>query len=745
MNLEKLWIISAPDPETVLRISSALNISEAVAKLIVARGYSTPEEALEFINADFDLLENPFKICDMEKAVVRLRMAVDRKEKVFVAGDRDTDGVTSTTLLVNLLHFIGIKAGWKVPTPADGYGLSLPAVDAAVAFGSSLIVTVDCGIRDFAGIDYAREKGIDVVVIDHHEAAATLPAAWAIVDPKRGDCAYPFKGLSACGVAFKFAQAYLMAEDKEFFGKKMVVFDTETTGMRPDKDEIIEIAAIKSRNGVEISRFESFIKPEHPVPKSLTEIHGISDRMLASAPPAADVIAKFLDFAGDATLVAHKASFDTNFLKETAKRCLGRKVNNPVIDTLTEARSQFPGTDHSLGALSTRFNFKHDVKHRAMADVAATFLLYKKIVGVRNARLQSFLKNQLDLVALSTLADVVPLQHENRVLVKRGLEALRRSTRPGIAALRDALVRGETLSAKDVAWSIVPVVNSAGRMGRADVAARLLMAASAEEAAPLVAELSAMNVERKQRVKTNMEAVVAMLEETFDPDVDVLALALVKNLEHGVTGILANRIVNDVGRPTVILIDDESGVCAGTTRSIEGFDITAALEKIAHLTERFGGHAGAAGLAVRTDKIPEFKEALSEIIRREVSPELLKPRLRIDAEIRPEDVGGKILDELAMLEPTGHGNEAPIFCVRGVEVTEARRMGDSSQHLKLILRGSGGSDAASIEAVAWNVHKDRLPSVGDRLDVAFGVERNEWRGRVRVQCLIEDYRTAVML
>lgn len=736
MNLQKLWVVNEPDPETVLRISSALNISEAVAKLLASRGHATPEEALEFLNADLELLENPFKIRDMEKAVVRLRLAIERQEKVFVAGDRDTDGVTSTTLLVNLLRHLGLACAWKVPTPEDGYGLSLPAVDAAATFGASLIITVDCGIRDFAGVDHAREKNIDVVVIDHHEPAATLPAAWAIVDPKRGDCAYPFKGLSACGVAFKFAQAALMAEDKEFFGKKIVVFDTETTGMRPETDEIIEIAAIKSRNGVEISRFESFIKPEHPVPAALTEIHGIDDAMLADAPPASEAIAKFLDFAGDATLVAHKASFDVSFLKESAKRFCGRKVANAVVDTLAEARLQFPGTDHSLGALSTRFNFKHDVKHRAMADVSATFQLYKKLVGLRNVRLQAFLKSQLDLVALSTLADVVPILHENRVLVKRGLEALRKSERPGVVALRDALIRGENLSAKDVAWSIVPVVNSAGRMGRAEVAARLLLASSAAEAGPLVAELSAMNAERKERVKTNMEAVVAMMEESFDAERDAIALVCVKNLEHGVTGILANRVVNDVGRPTVILIDDDSGVSAGTTRSIEGFDITAALEKISHLVERFGGHGGAAGLAVRTEKIPEFKEALSEIVRREVPPDQLVPRLRIDAEIRLEEIGEKLLEELAMLEPTGHGNEAPVFCARGVEVVDARRMGDAEQHLKLQLR----SGDATVEAVAWNSDRSRMPRIGDRVDVAFGVERNEWRGRVRVQCLIEDFR-----
>jgi single-stranded-DNA-specific exonuclease len=736
LRLRKRWEHHRPDPELVLSIAAALSVSEPVARVLVARGLKSPEAAAAFLRADVDGLENPFRMPDMARAVERLQIARSRRERVFVCGDRDTDGVTSTSLLVDLLALLGIECGWKVPAPEDGYGLSRGAIEAAAAFPSSLVIAVDCGIRDFEGVALAREKGMDVVILDHHEPGETLPAAWAVVDCKRTDATYPFPELSACGVAFKFAQAVLLAEDPDFWEREIVVFDVETSGTNAGRDEIIEIAGIKARRGIEIGRFESMIRPVGPVTAAVTAIHGITEEMLRNEPPAADAIGRFLDFVGDATLVAHNAPFDTKFLYAMARRFMNRDVPNDVQDTLTEARQWFPGISHSLGSMSTRFGFTHDEKHRAMSDVEATFQLWKRIISRRNPKLQSFLKNHLDLVALSTLADVVPLRGENRVLVKLGLEAIKKSERPGVVALRHALVRGENLTAKDVAWSIVPVLNAAGRMGQAVVAVRLLLAPTLEDARRYVAELSVMNAERKERVKTNLAAVAAELEETFDPERDAIAMVAVSDIEHGVTGIVANRVMHDLGRPVIVLIDDGSDLLTGTSRSVEGVDITAAFEKVRHLLEKFGGHSGAAGLALRKEHFAEVKEKLNAIIRSEVPPERLVPRLSIDAELRLDDVDSGLLEDLAKLEPTGHGNEAPIFCVQNAALGEVRRMGDRNQHMRLVLRDG----ASTLEAVAWNVDASMVPSSTDRVDVAFTVEKNEWGGKTRIQCLIEDVR-----
>ncbi|MBL4889939.1 MAG: single-stranded-DNA-specific exonuclease RecJ, partial [Candidatus Lindowbacteria bacterium] len=164
MNIEKRWVVNQADPETVLQIASAIGISEHMAKFLVRRGHKSADAALSFINADVDLLGNPFEMVDMEKAVNRLLLAKQRGEKVHVAGDRDTDGVTSTTLLVNLLQLEGVDYSWKVPTQEDGYGLSLAAVEAGIRNKANLIISVDCEIRDFEGVDAPAEAGIEVVI-----------------------------------------------------------------------------------------------------------------------------------------------------------------------------------------------------------------------------------------------------------------------------------------------------------------------------------------------------------------------------------------------------------------------------------------------------------------------------------------------------------------------------------------------------------------------------------------------------
>lgn len=733
---KKRWVLPNPAPEEVLEVANALAVSEPVARVLVARGYRTPAEAASFLSADTELLENPFAMADMERAVGRLKMAEARKETVFVAGDRDVDGVTSTTLLVDLLDTLGIPRAWKVPTPEAGYGLSIMAVEAAAAAGATLLLAVDCGIRDFEGVEAAHARGIDVVILDHHEPAETLPRAYAVVDPKRADCAYPWKHLCACAVAFKFAQAVFLSADEDLADRDLVVFDVETTG-GSERDEIVELGAVKLRNGVESGRFQSLIKPTVPIAAAVTEIHGITEAMVADAPGAAEVVGRFVEFLGDAALVAHNASFDVRFLRAAAAKAGIELPKLTIVDTLPIARRALPGEDHSLGALAARFKVSLADAHRALPDAVATAGVLRRLWSLRCRPLQEFLKRNLDLVSMATLADVMPLRHENRVLVKRGLEALARTSRPGVAALREAFLRNATISAKDVAWSLSPAVNAAGRLGEAAVAAELLMAPDLETARPLAARLAALNDRRKELVKVNLEAASVVLARDFDPERDAAAVLTVGGIEHGVTGIVANRLMHEVGRPVVLLIEDEGEVWKGTSRSLPGLDLTRAFQALADVIAHFGGHSGAAGISVRPADIAAFRARFNEYVRTTVAPEDLVPRVAVDAELRPAEVTDRLLGELARLEPTGHGNEAPVFCLRRVPVAEVRRMGDDGRHLKLTL----ARDGARVEAVQWNAGPD-APKAGEDVDVAFTIERNEWGGRARIQCLLVDWRPA---
>ncbi|RMH56442.1 MAG: single-stranded-DNA-specific exonuclease RecJ [Candidatus Hydrogenedentota bacterium] len=737
MRLEKEWVVPEPDLALVNEMARGLGVSEALGKLLVGRGFRSPREALAFLDTSLDRLSNPFLLNEMVNAVGRVRLARRRGETVFIAGDRDVDGVTSTALLVNLMKLFGINCRWRVPLPEDGYGLSVRAVEAAAAAGAKLLIAVDCGIRDFAGAERAEKLGLDLIILDHHEPAEKLPRAWAVVDPKRGDSRYPFSELSACGLAFKFAQALLLSEDEEFYGKEIVVFDFETSGFQPSRAQIIEMGAVKTLNGNVLEEFSSFVECPSPLDPSCTEVHGIRDEDLRGAPPLEEVLPRFLEFVGDAILVAHNAPFDIKFLNSALKECGLPRLKNPVWDTLRMARTHFPAMGHSLENMAEELGLKLDQAHRAVDDARATFELLKRIVVRRNAKLLAFLGEHLDLVALSTVADVVPLVDENRVLVKKGLEKLSSSRRPGIVALRTALLRrGSDPTAKDVSWSFAPLINAAGRMGRAALAVNLLLTRNEREASEIVAKLTALNTERKERVKTNMEAVIAELEETFDPERDMAVVVCVRDIEHGVTGIVANRLLHDLGRPVAVLIEDERGIARGTTRSIEGFDITVALKRLEHLLLKWGGHSGAAGLSLRMENLEAFRQGLNELVAREIPPERLRPRLRIDAELQPDEINDRLVKELELVEPTGHGNERPVFCIRSARVGEIRRMGDQEQHLKVTVESRNGP----LEFVAWNVDDALVPYPGEEIDVAFGLERNEWRGLERIQCLVEDIK-----
>lgn len=726
MKLPKRWVIAHPDPETVLRLSNALAISEPLARVLVARGFQSPAETAAFLDADFEILENPFQMADMEKAVNRLGVAAERDELVFVAGDRDVDGVTSTTLLVQLLKALSIRHDWKVPAPEDGYGLSAAAVEAAAAAGASLILAVDCGIRDFDGVNLAREKDIDVVILDHHEPDVRLPEAFAVVDPKRADCPYPFKHLCACGVAFKFAQAVLMSKDKDVYGHDLVVFDLVTSEVEAEGTDkrvraMIEIAGIRSRHGVETGRFQSLIRP---AVASSSVAAGMTEEMMAAAPSIAEVIPEFLEFANGAALDSRRVTGDVHLLKEAATALSLTWPDFEIIDTLALAPNR-------------RAWKKLPDTPRAMTNAEACFATLRRLMASRNTLMQSFLKDTLDLVGMATLADVVPLRGENRVLVRRGLEAITRSTRPGMVALREVFVRGGAVTAKDVGWSLAPAINAAGRLGKAHLSAQLLLSSDLEMARRGAVELATLNDERKKRVKVNVAAVAEVVDREFDPERDAALVVTIAGIEHGVTGIVANRLMYDIGRPVVLLIEDDGDVWKGTSRSIPGLDITKAFHALTDVIAHFGGHSAAAGIAVRPGDVPAFRERLSAYVRGLLTAEDLTPSLRIDAELRPSEVGEKLVKELARLEPTGNGNEHPVFYVRGMEAVDVRRMGDSGQHLKLQLRRNG----IQMEAVSWNATGDD-PEVGSLVDAAFTMERNEWQGRARIQCVLTDWRAA---
>ncbi len=208
---KSIWELGAtPDPATVVRLAGEISVDRKIATLLVQRGITTFEEAQRFFRPELEHLHDPFLMADMEKAVYRLLSALEMGEKVMVYGDYDVDGTTAVALMYGFLqeYFDTEKLSYYIPDRlSEGYGISFQGIDEAQLRGCTLIIALDCGIRSVDKVDYARKKGIDFIICDHHQPGEALPEASAVLDPKRADCPYPYKELSGCGIGFKLAQA----------------------------------------------------------------------------------------------------------------------------------------------------------------------------------------------------------------------------------------------------------------------------------------------------------------------------------------------------------------------------------------------------------------------------------------------------------------------------------------------------------------------------------------------------------
>lgn len=574
---EKRWNIAPRIPPSVL--ATLREFHPVIAQVLYNRGQDTPQKARAFLDGGDDALHNPFALHGMAQAVQRIRRAIRGGEQIVVYGDFDADGVTSTALLVQALQALGARVEPYIPHRVDeGYGLNFEALRTLHRQGTSLVVTVDCGIRSVEEVAYGRRLGLDLIVTDHHSVGEALPPAVAVIDPKidtrrrleEGRTnGYPEDMLAGVGVAYKLAQA------------------------------LFSVAQSQDRR---------------PPPLRLDDL--------------------------------------------------------------------------------------------------------------------------LDLVALGTVADLVPLDRlENRELVRRGLHVLNRAQRPGVYELMEvAGVRPEQCNATSIGFMLGPRINAAGRLDSAMIAYELLSTQDMARASELAQQLQALNVERQE---LTLQAVEVAREQAFDSSQDLpLIFATSSGFRPGIVGLVAGRLCEEFYRPAVVVQQGETE-SRGSCRSIDEFDITDALDECADLLVRHGGHAQAAGFTVLNENLPRLRERLMQLAAERLDGEDLRPLLDIDAEVPFDQLSEALADELRRLEPTGAGNNAPLFVTRGVRVVEARRVGQEGKHLRLRL----SNGVQSLDGIAFKFG-DWAERLEGTMDIVYHLEINEWNGRRRPQLNIQDLRPA---
>jgi single-stranded-DNA-specific exonuclease len=399
-------------------------------------------------------------------------------------------------------------------------------------------------------------------------------------------------------------------------------------------------------------------------------------------------------------------------------------------------------TDHHLpgGPLPPAYAVLNPRRHDCTSpdkDLAAVGVAFKLALALTQAvgGNQNLVYGMLDLVALATIADVAPLRGENRVFVRYGLKLLNDQPRPGIRAMvRAAGLDKKPLTSGRIGFILAPRLNAAGRMGSALRGVELLMTTTDQQANLIARELEELNVARQELDRSTLDRAREMVQRLDLSSTYGIVLAE-QGWHAGVIGIVASRIVEEFGRPTVLIaLDGDQG--KGSGRSIGAFDLHRGLTQCSDLLLRFGGHRVAAGVTIAAERIPEFAERFNRVASSQLTEQDLVPELRVDLEIPFDQIDGDLEMLLRYMEPCGAGNPSPLLVSRGVTLLAAPRV-IGKDGLKLSL----GADGHELVALGWGMAvRAKELTTGQTIDVAFRLERDEWNGESRLQARIADFR-----
>ncbi len=377
---------------------------------------------------------------------------------------------------------------------------------------------------------------------------------------------------------------------------------------------------------------------------------------------------------------------------------------------------------------------------RSLAGVGVAYKVCQALVSARGGNAKD-LWYYLDLVALATIADLAPLRGENRVLTRFGLRLMAQSRNPGLRALlaaADIDVSRGAIPSGQVSHVIAPRINAVGRMGDANRAVRLLLTEDEKEAASLARVLEEENRVRKTVDRQTLADALDQLRADYDPERNFGVVLAAPDWHSGVIGIVASRVVERINRPTILIaIDPVTGRARGSARSIPGFHLYEAIRDCGHMLERFGGHRQAAGLEIQPDRIAAFRDAFNERAHAVLTPDDLLARVPIDMDVSLAEADVRLVDLLRHFGPFGMGNPSPLFATRGVTLLRPPRI-VGEEHAKLFVADATGR----IDVIGFGM-AERVSGLaeGDRIDIAYHLQIDEWDGRRKPQARLVDLKT----
>ncbi|MBE2278888.1 MAG: single-stranded-DNA-specific exonuclease RecJ [Ignavibacteriaceae bacterium] len=567
MYINRWKITEINDDLDVRSLADSLNISESLAKILYLRGVDNLFRARQFLRPSLNNLHDPFLMDGMDTAARRVIMAITGGEKIMIYGDYDVDGTCATSIIYMFLRELYAKVDYYIPHRLnDGYGITKSGIDQIKATGATLMIAVDCGTTAYEETAYANSLGLDVIIADHHQPGPKIPEAFAMLNPLKPGCNYPFKYLSGAGVSFKLVQA-----------------------------------------------------------------------------------------------IAHLIGKDSMPMK------------------------------------------------------------------------------YLDLVALAGAADIVPLEDENRVLVKSGLELISQNPRPGLKALlKTTRLDHGNLSSGQVVFSIAPRINAVGRLSDAKIAVKLLCLPkdADKEAEELAAKLESDNNARKKIDEETLTDAIRIIENDFDLIANN-AIVLYEDCWHpGVIGIVASRLVDKYSRPAVLLTVKD-GIAKGSARSTSNFNIYAALQSCSDILIHFGGHQAAAGLAIETSNIPQFIKRLNKFIAETDTFDFANQYLEVDTKIKLSEITPKFLKYLQLFAPFGPANPRPVFMAEDVTLASYPKV-VGTNHILFSVRQNCTDKVFDCIGFDLGEFEEALRDRDKKIDIVFSIDHHTKDQKTYPQFRVRD-------
>ena len=565
--IEPEWKFKSVNEDCVNQVAETFSLPHTIARVMSLRGINSRAESKDFFYPDINHMHDPFLMADMDKAVERILRAISDKKTILIFGDYDVDGTTSAAFLTLFFRSINVESHYYIPCrEKEGYGISTQGIDYAKYIGADIFISCDCGINAFEKVAYANEKELDVIITDHHKPDKTLPDAYAIVNPNRFDCTYPFKGLCGASVAFKLALA-----------------------------------------------------------------------------------------------ICEKGGYDPDYAWENS-----------------------------------------------------------------------------DVVTLGIAADLVPIQDENRIIVRHGIQQMKKKTNLGITALQKTggLLGKEITVGRLVFW-VAPKINAAGRLGDASRAVKLLTTQNPVLAKEIAEELEVENNRRKDITLQITNDALYMVKTNCDLENENAIVLGHKNWHAGVIGIVASRIKETFARPAIIMSLDDIE-CKGSCRSIGGFDMVDALRECKEFLTGFGGHPIAAGLSMNSGDFSSFKKKFIQVANGKISTDDLIPTIYVDSILNLEELNSRMIKFLNAMEPYGPGNMRPVFVTNNLSIDGIPKLLGRDQNT---LKFSVKQNKTPFESIGFNMaeHYEKLIQNAP-IDIAYVVGENYWNGQRAIQLELKDIK-----